>query len=268
MFGGIAPGDWRPSDFFSFAEASGQFAETHAAAFQAFGPQAPPQAFGIAPGEDIGIRSFPTFSVGYGGVAGPGWPIPVYRGPDTPIPYLPPMAAGSMPGGSRPEDFEEGGVWGEGSPDWEYEGKPWDPYDTPDFPSDGGPGPVVIPTDAGEGEPDPYEPTTQEAPVAIDWGDVISGTIDIIQGQVPGGGFAPPAIPGPATLPSGTGPLPGTARDNLRWNPRTGRWECKRRRRRRRLLTPTDLSDLAALQALVGKGSSALNMAVAKAVRR
>ena len=49
---------------------------------------------------------------------------------------------------------------------------------------------------------------------------------------------------------------------------RTGKVTKCKRRRRRRLLTPTDLSDLAALQALVGKGSTALNMAVAKAVRR
>lgn len=44
--------------------------------------------------------------------------------------------------------------------------------------------------------------------------------------------------------------------------------EIKRtRRRRRRLLTSGDLGDLAQLQALVGKGSNAMSVAVSKAIR-
>ena len=49
---------------------------------------------------------------------------------------------------------------------------------------------------------------------------------------------------------------------------RTGEVKRCRRRRRRRLLTPTDLADLASLQTLVGKGSDAMKFAVTKAVRR
>ena len=49
---------------------------------------------------------------------------------------------------------------------------------------------------------------------------------------------------------------------------RTGQVTPCRRRRRRRLLTPTDLADLASLQTLVGKGSDAMKFAVTKAVRR
>ncbi len=47
----------------------------------------------------------------------------------------------------------------------------------------------------------------------------------------------------------------------------TGKVTACRRRRRRRLLTPTDLNDLAALKTIVG-GGQAINFAVMKAVRR
>lgn len=61
-----------------------------------------------------------------------------------------------------------------------------------------------------------------------------------------------------------TGPVP----TEVVVNTQTGEVKKCPRRRRRRLLTPTDLSDLAALAALVGKGSTSMNLAVAKAVRR
>ena len=99
--------------------------------------------------------------------------------------------------------------------------------------------------------------------MAIDWGAVASGAIDIMQGQAVGGG---PATYG-AVPPMAYGPAPAVAPVGaVEIDPRTGKPKCKRRRRRR-LLTPTDLSDLAALQAIVGKGD-ALKLAVAKAVRR
>lgn len=97
--------------------------------------------------------------------------------------------------------------------------------------------------------------------VAIDWGQVVSGAIDIAQGQVLGGGttsFAPTPFAG-----AGGGQIPA----QVTVDTRTGKVTKCRRRRRRRLLTPTDLSDLAALAAVVGKGD-ALKLAVAKAVRR
>ena len=95
--------------------------------------------------------------------------------------------------------------------------------------------------------------------MAVDWGNVLSGAIDIAQGQRPGGGmsFAPGGLP--------TYSPPPPAKVTV--DTRTGQVTPCRRRRRRRLLTPTDLSDLAALAAVVGKGD-ALKMAVAKAVRR
>jgi hypothetical protein len=47
----------------------------------------------------------------------------------------------------------------------------------------------------------------------------------------------------------------------------TGQEVKRTRRRRRRLLTNGDLGDLAQLQALVGKGSNAMQVAVSKAIR-
>ncbi len=107
--------------------------------------------------------------------------------------------------------------------------------------------------------------TTEEETMAIDWGAAASGAIDILQGQrVGGGSFAgvPPIdtsgwdVPGYEGMPA-----------KVTVDTRTGKVCRCRRRRRRRLLTPTDLSDLAALAAVVGKGD-ALKLAVAKAVRR
>lgn len=97
--------------------------------------------------------------------------------------------------------------------------------------------------------------------MAQDWGDFAQGAIQGIISGVIGNEFAP-SLPPAVSVPSPVGPSKVTV------DTRTGRVTRCSRRRRRRLLTPTDLSDLAALQALVGKGSSALNMAVAKAVRR
>jgi len=91
--------------------------------------------------------------------------------------------------------------------------------------------------------------------MAIDWGDVIGGAIGTIGAQL--------QQPGPAPYPY-TGPV---APRTLTYDTQTGQLKPCRRRRRRRLLTPTDLSDLAALATIVGKGD-ALKLAVTKAVRR
>ena len=100
--------------------------------------------------------------------------------------------------------------------------------------------------------------------MAIDWGAAVSGAIDILQGQVPyaaapgiqsfvpSGGIGAPAIPAGA---------------KVQIDPKTGKVTLCRRRRRRRLLTPTDLNDLAALKTITGGGQT-LGFAVMKAVRR
>jgi len=98
--------------------------------------------------------------------------------------------------------------------------------------------------------------------MAIDWGGLISGGIDLLQGQRIGGGPGPAAYQGPGS-PNYTGFVTGgTARS---YGDNGNGKKC--RRRRRRLLTPTDLSDIAALVAIAGKGTG-MNLAIAKAVRR
>lgn len=97
----------------------------------------------------------------------------------------------------------------------------------------------------------------EDEDMAIDWGNLISGGIDLLQGQQPGGG-----------IPNFTVPLPaGGIPQRVTIDTVTGKVTPCRRRRRRRLLTPTDLSDLAALATIVGKGD-ALKLATVKAVRR
>lgn len=91
--------------------------------------------------------------------------------------------------------------------------------------------------------------------MAIDWGDVIGGTLGSIGKQLVGGS---PQVP----YSYGGAPPRQVTVDTF-----TGKVTPCRRRRRRRLLTPTDLSDLAALATIVGKGD-ALKLAVTKAVRR
>lgn len=108
-------------------------------------------------------------------------------------------------------------------------------------------------------DPRPLPEQDEDEDMAIDWGSVVSGAIDIAQGQTLGGGSS---FAGPGGL-SPVAPLPA----QVTVDTRTGKVTKCKRRRRRRLLTPTDLSDLAALQAIVGKGD-ALKLAVAKAVRR
>lgn len=106
----------------------------------------------------------------------------------------------------------------------------------------------------------PHQIPPGEEEMAFDWGDIFTtslpGVIDAAATK-----FLGPEQPSFTPLPSSPAPAKVTL------DTRTGKVTHCRRRRRRRLLTPTDLSDLAALQAIVGKGD-ALKLAVAKAVRR
>lgn len=101
--------------------------------------------------------------------------------------------------------------------------------------------------------------------MAVDWGTILSGAVDIWQGQTPGNA---PTIYNPGMSfagPQGGSVAPGPAKVVV--DTRTGAVTKCNRRRRRRLLTSTDINDLAALKAIVG-GGQAMNLAVAKAVRR
>lgn len=70
-----------------------------------------------------------------------------------------------------------------------------------------------------------------------------------------------------APAPSYGGSCPTRKTRTLTIDCATGQEVKRTRRRRRRLLTSGDLGDLAQLQALVGKGSNAMQVAVSKAIR-
>lgn len=227
---------------------------------------APYSEFGIQAGEDIGIHDYslpvgtgaflPQSSVGIGSTVGT-------------IAVLSQVAGGSTATGSTvtvtredgtEAEFPEGSIFAPGDI-WGSDNRESD-FPDPDVtgPDPDEPPGVFIPIETGSDVGGIYEPRGEVA-VAIDWGDLARGVINAI--DPPTTGFVG------TTTPVVTGTTPGGANPaDYYIDPKTGMLCKKKRRRRRRLLTPTDLSDLAALQALVGKGSSALNMAVAKAVRR
>lgn len=109
-----------------------------------------------------------------------------------------------------------------------------------------------------------YPPTAGDSEVAIDWGSVLSGAVDIAQGQMVGGGTSSLGLAQPM---AGGGSFSYPTPAKVTVDTVTGKVTPCRRRRRRRLLTPTDLNDLAALKTIVG-GGQAINFAVMKAVRR
>lgn len=107
--------------------------------------------------------------------------------------------------------------------------------------------------------PAPTPQTEKTSMPDIDWGGTLPGILGDLGSAYIQSRFAP-ASP-PPMAPWGTASPSGAVID-----PVTGR-VCKRRRRRRRLLTPTDLSDLAALKTITGN-NDALKYAVMKAVRK
>lgn len=100
----------------------------------------------------------------------------------------------------------------------------------------------------------------------FDWGDFIWGGLASGFGW---GAGTPGIVPGQSGASfTGGGPTLNPTSAGYYTDPVTGEVKKKKcRRRRRRLLTPTDLSDLAALKSIVGNGD-ALKFAVTKAVRR
>ncbi len=258
MFGGIAPGDWRPDDWFSFAESSGQIAETIAAAFQAFGPTAPPQAFGIAPGEDIGIRDYTLPTLGTR-MPGSGQATVSYQ----PI-FAGPGLHNVVSIGTGPGAFEEGGVFAGPSPEWTYEGEPWDPYDTPEMPKFDDVErrePILIPLDASGGEE--LEPEDESMP---SFWDYASGVVDVLQGQQVGGAAPVSLLPPAVNVPTGVGPGGLSATPPAGYYVNSRGFLCRKRRRRRRLLTESDFNDLMRIATLPNKQNVAV--ALAKAVGR
>ncbi len=112
-----------------------------------------------------------------------------------------------------------------------------------------------------------FEPYVEDD-VAIDWGDLAVGVLDVAAGVYSGKtqrDYVSGLFGGGSTVPAS--PVGVTTPRTVTVDTVTGKVTPCRRRRRRRLLTSSDLSDLAALKAIVG-GGAAMNAAVVKAVRR
>lgn len=107
--------------------------------------------------------------------------------------------------------------------------------------------------------------TGEDEEESMDWGEFISGAVDLFQGQ-PVGGYGPSTRPSPQMGP----PLAfgGSESTKVTVDTKTGKVTPCKRRRRRRLLTASDIQDLTTLAAIVGKGSDSMKVAVARAVRR
>lgn len=226
--------------------------------------------FGFAPGEYWHTWDLPYIPMGQGTPYLPGGtPIPTSQSPGTGVPDVVVTEGDSGTTSGPPAEYPEGsifgpgGIWGPGSWERDFPDIIIDRGD-PEVPEDEKQTDVrFIPTDASGG--DELEPGEDEDMASPDWGDIARGVLDIFD---PPGVVTPRIVDPPNFVPT-VNPVPGIPGGGQYYvDPKTGQVCKRRRRRRRRLLTPTDLSDLAALQALVGKGSSALNMAVAKAVRR
>lgn len=177
--------------------------------------------------------------------------VPVMGDDDTAPIVLPPVVTGPVgtttvspavePGAVWVEETTEEAVTWEDMPEWVRT-----PIEEPE---------TVMPDWEIYGVAHDDQPGDDE--VATTWMDII-GTV--AQGYV---GSLQPGVP-PEGYPRAGGSPPA----RVTVDTRTGKVTPCRRRRRRRLLTPTDMADLASLQTLVGKGSDAMKFAVTKAVRR
>ncbi len=130
--------------------------------------------------------------------------------------------------------------------------------------------PEEAPTERVFEPPVAAPPPVEEAPMAS-----FTDSLFDLAGQFISSQFAPSptVVAPPATTvaavagPSYSGSCAPRKTRTLTIDCATGQEVKRTRRRRRRLLTSGDLGDLAQLQALVGKGSNAMQVAVSKAIR-
>ena len=157
--------------------------------------------------------------------------------------------------------FQPGGIWGPAGtwfPESAYHPPPIDPE--------------YIPTRRVEEPVGDTVPLHEEA----GWVQGLLGLGTQILGGVAGVSPVPSFVGTPTNIPvpngaamptSYSGSCPPRKTRTLTIDCATGQEVKRTRRRRRRLLTSSDLGDLAQLQALVGKGSNAMSVAVSKAIR-
>lgn len=160
--------------------------------------------------------------------------------------------------------FRPGGVWGPAG-NWVLDDATHPPPIAPEY----------LPTRRVE-EPEPQEVSIVPGHSEVGWGDFLLGTAYDVARNYFGGAtdlsFAPTGTGDAGTIngaamPSYSGSCPPRKTRTLTIDCATGQEVKRTRRRRRRLLTSSDLGDLAQLQALVGKGSNAMSVAVSKAIR-
>ncbi len=143
----------------------------------------------------------------------------------------------------------------------------------PDFVNTGLPPPILagLP-DIFPGSGGGYYEPKEEVDVAIEWGSLISGGIDLLQGQPIGGGFGgggwPPYQPSFAPqIPLGTGdPTYNGVPAKVTVDTKTGKVTPCRRRRRRKLLTESDMCVL--FQVATLPNNSNVRTALSRAICR
>ena len=148
-----------------------------------------------------------------------------------------------------------------------------------------GPSPVLEPLDPSvvigevQGADTAAQSDDNGGEVAHDWGHLFRETVGGLIGisdpsaQLYNPGYTqqftnlPPQAGGGAVMPTGTADCQPCGPRYLTYDCKTGKFSSRKRRRRRRLITPTDLGDLASIVAITGKGAG-MNQAIAQAVRR
>ncbi len=100
--------------------------------------------------------------------------------------------------------------------------------------------------------------------MAIDWGTVFSGGVDLLNtyGQMTSSQLASSFVGPQTTVGTITQPAPGQMGDNGRWVP----GGCKKRRRRRPILTQTDIGILFQISTLPNNAN--VRTALARSIRR
>lgn len=104
--------------------------------------------------------------------------------------------------------------------------------------------------------------------MAIDFGALISGGIDLLQGQPIGGGFSQPAGMGfQPQIPLGTGdPNYNGTPAKVTVDTKTGKVTACKRRRRRKMLTESDMCILFQIATLPNNAN--VRTALARAIKR
>jgi len=202
----------------------------------------------ITSGEEVGYVDFDPVFPSYGGQENPVG-VGYYPGP------------GGLPTGRHVPKTTEVPAVASGLPT--YEG----PFDGPWHDRDSTEGEIFIPPPPGPVLQDPGQDEA-EGRVAVEWYDSVFDIAgQFLQGYQQASQYVPPPTTVGPPAPAQAGSCPTRKTRTLTIDCATGQEIKRPRRRRRRLLTASDLGDLAQLQAMVGKGSNAMSVAVSKAIR-